>query len=243
MSDTKPTPTPRPKRTTVDPELNPRFSNVPVETEQPGSGERVLAVGWEVLKTVAFIVLVAVFIRAFVVQPFFVEGQSMEPDFHDGDYLLVNQLSFRLGKPDRGDVIVFKAPPAPDENYIKRVIGLPGETVELTDGGYTIKNDQHPNGVRLEEPYIEPGVRTLTDPESNQTRWELGPDQYFVSGDNRNPGKSSDSRAWGPVPTGNIIGKTALRVYPLADLGLVQHQSFPELSSGTLLLTAFSAVR
>lgn len=209
-----------------------------MESEQPSGGERVMAVGWEVLKTVAFIVLVAVFIRAFVVQPFFVEGQSMEPDFHDGDYLLVNQMGYHLGKPSRGDVIVFKAPPEPDENYIKRIIGLPGETVELVNGHFVIKNDEHPEGITLEEPYIEEGVLTRPDPETNQTRWELGPDQYFVAGDNRQPGKSSDSRSWGPLPRNNIIGKTSVRVYPIADFAWITHQKYPELSYGHSLTQA-----
>ena len=215
-------------RAKFDPSLNPDFSTVPAEAEQPSGSERIFHALWEVVKTVAFIILAAVIIRAFLVQPFFVQGQSMETNFHDGNYLLVNQLSYDFGKPQRGDVVVFKAPPEPDTNYIKRIIGLPGETVELRNGRVVIYNAEHRGGVTLDEPYEPAGAQTL--PESPQTKWELGPNQYFVLGDNRLPDKSSDSRAWGLLDQKLLIGKAWLRVYPLAQFGFVKHQSFPDLS-------------
>ncbi len=232
--DIKP-PHSRRKGRDFDPSLNPDFSTVPAEAEQPSGSERIFHALWEVVKTVAFIILAAVIIRAFLVQPFFVQGQSMEPNFHNGNYLLVNQLSYTFGKPERGDVVVFKAPPEPDENYIKRIVGLPGETVELKNGQVVVYNAEHRDGVVLDESGYEPDTAD-TEPESNETRWELGSDQYFVLGDNRNPGKSSDSRAWGPLDKKLLIGKAWLRVYPLAQFGFVKHQSFPDLSlSGATL--------
>lgn len=233
MAD-KPKPPPPPKRTEpFDPALNPAFSNIPAEAEQPAAGERFFNVGWEVIKTVAFIVLAALIIRLYIVQPFFVQGESMEPTFQDGDYLLINQLSYRFGDPGRGDIIVFDAPPEPGTNYIKRVIGMPGETVELRNNQLVVTKPGK-SGVTISEPYIAPGLATL--PESEETRWELADDedndrdQYFVVGDNREPGKSADSRAWGPVPRGNIIGKTALRVYPVASFGGVKQAEYPNLA-------------
>ncbi|HEY8109066.1 MAG TPA: signal peptidase I [Patescibacteria group bacterium] len=205
-----------------DPSENPAFANIPAEPEQPAKGERALHAVWEVAKTVAFIVLVAVVVRAFLIQPFLVVGESMEPNFQNGNYLLVNQVSYSLGKPKRGDVAVFKAPPEPETSYIKRVVGLPGETVRLTDGKFVIVNEEHPEGFVLKEPYEVEGTNTL--PESGQTSWTLGSEEYFVAGDNRLPGKSSDSRAWGPVPEDFLVGKVWLRVYPLAEFGPVPHE-------------------
>lgn len=236
----------KPKRTqilrktdNVQPDLNPEFSNVPLEAEQPTGSERAFQVVWEVVKTIAFIILAAVIIRAFVVQPFFVQGESMQPNFHEGDYLLVNQLSYRFGKPARGDVIIFKAPPEPDTNYIKRVIGLPGETVQLKDGRVQVINTKHPDGVLLDEPYIEPGLSTKE--EAGGTHWDVGANQFFVLGDNREPGKSADSREWGLVPRDNIIGKTSLRVYPIATFGFIKHQSFPNLAFSLFTTVARAA--
>lgn len=229
--DVKP-PHSRRKSGDFDPSLNPDFSTVPAEAEQPSGSERLFHALWEVVKTVAFIILAAVIIRAFLVQPFFVQGQSMETNFHNGNYLLVNQLSYTFGSPQRGDVVVFKAPPQPDENYIKRIIGLPGETVELRDGKVVVYNAEHRDGVVLDESGYEPeSVNTQT--ESSESRWELGSDQYFVLGDNREPGKSSDSRAWGPLDKKMLVGKAWLRVYPLAQFGFVKHQDFPDLSYQT----------
>ena len=213
-----------PHRGTVknpDPSENPEFANIPAEPEQPHGSERVLHAVWEVSKTVAFIVLVAVVVRAFLIQPFLVVGESMEPNFQNGNYLLVNQLSYTFGDPKRGDVVVFKAPPEPETNYIKRIVGMPGETVRLENGRYVIVNGAHPDGFTLDEPYEVEGTRTLAD--SGQTSWELGPKEYFVAGDNRLPGKSSDSRSWGPVQEDFLIGKAWLRVYPLAEFGTVPH--------------------
>lgn len=223
---TKPRVHRRPKK--IDPGLNPDFSNIPKEPEQPSHSERFLHVGWEVIKTVGFIFIAAFIIRAWLIQPFIVQGESMEPDFHEGDYLLVDQVSYRFGEPSRGDVVVFKAPPDPSENYIKRVIGLPGETIQLRQGKIFVTNSTHPNGLELKEPYILPGSTTL--PESGETTWHLGKNEYFVLGDNRAPDKSSDSRAWGSVPKDNLIGKTWLRAYPVSDFGTIKHQSFGDLS-------------
>lgn len=221
----------RRKSSEFDPTLNPDFATVPAEAEQPSGSERALHALWEIAKTVAFIVLAAVIIRAFLLQPFFVQGESMETAFQDGNYLLINQVSYTFGKPQRGDVVVFKANAAgdPETNYIKRIIGLPGETVELRDGKFYIYNAEHREGVELEESYEPAGVNTL--PESPETRWELGSDQFFVVGDNREPEKSSDSRAWGPIEKSDFVGKAWVRVYPLAEVGVVQHERYPNLTS------------
>lgn len=236
----KPHPLVRRRNTeSFDPALNPKFANIPVEAEQPTQTERAGHAAWEIGKTISIIVLAALFIRALIVQPYYVDGQSMQPTFHQDDYLLVNQFLYRVSAPQRGDVIVFKAPPEPDANYIKRIIGIPGDRVQLKDGHYLVANAKHPAGVVVTEPYIEQGIPTL--PESDQTTWQLGPGEYFVSGDNRQPAKSSDSRAWGTVPRKSIIGKVDLRVYPLHSLGGIKHQAHPELGwaeGATLRATA-----
>lgn len=213
-----------------DPEINPGFSTIPVEAEQPSASEKFGHALWEIFKTISIILLAALFIRSLVVQPFFVDGQSMEPSFRESDYLLVNQMSYRWGTPKRGDVIVFKAPPEPSENYIKRIIGAPNDTVELKNGRFrvTLPGKQP---IEIKEDYIAPGITTL--PESDQTVWRLQENEYFVAGDNREPNKSSDSRQWGPVTRDAIIGKVALRVYPLADFGGIPHQEYTELSTGS----------
>lgn len=211
-----------------DPGSNPHFATIPVEAEQPSTTEQVSHAAWEIFKTVSVILVAALIIRTFLVQPFFVDGNSMQPTFQPSDYLLVNQLSYHFSKPRHGDIVVFKAPPEPTENYIKRIVGVPGDTVELKNGGVMIKNSKHPQGVMISEPYVRQNTRT--QPETEQTSWKLSGNDYFVAGDNREPGMSSDSRAWGPVPRENIIGKVALRVYPIASLGTIKQHEFPEFS-------------
>lgn len=143
---------------------------------------------------------------------FYVRGSSMEPTLHNGQYLVVSKISYRFSEPRRGDIVVFVSPTRPGEDYIKRIIGLPGERVEIRDGAVWI------NGYRLDEPYLDLGI-----PYSGS--WSLGPDEYFVLGDNR--ANSSDSHAWGPLPRKNIIGKAWLCYWPPQYWGLVAHHSFP----------------
>ena len=153
--------------------------------------------------------LVVPLIRAFVFQPFLVRGDSMVPNFHNGDYLIVDELSYRfLRDPTRGEVIVFKFPGDTSQKYIKRVIGLPGESVEIKEGKVYISNNGEPG--LLQEPYLDPQERT-----DGFVSLLLKDDEYFVMGDNRE--FSSDSRRWGVLPREDIIGKALIRVFPFKD--------------------------
>jgi signal peptidase I len=166
----------------------------------------------EVLETAVLTLLLFMVVRL-TVQNFKVEGPSMMPTLQNSEYILVDKAEYYLRAPQRGDVIVFVAPPNPSTDYVKRVIGLPGDTVRVDANGQVYVND-----VRITEPY----VNDLTNPYEPNT-WKLGPNQYFVLGDNR--GDSSDSRAWGPVPRANIIGKAALVYWPFDDLHLLSDWS------------------
>ena len=159
---------------------------------------------------VAFISLaIIVPVRYFLIQPFYVKGASMEPNFHDREYLIINEIGYRFNKPERGDIIVFKYPADPKSFFIKRVIALPGERVEIKNGEIRIYNDENINGSVLDEStYIPSGVHTSG---SVDTTVEIG--EYFVLGDNRNA--SLDSRSFGPIPKENIIGRAWLRGWPL----------------------------
>lgn len=160
--------------------------------------------------------LIAIFIvlpfRLYIAQPFIVNGASMDPTFHNGEYLIVDQLTYKLSHVNRGDVIIFKYPEDPSKFFIKRIIGLPGETVDINDGVITIINDQNPDGLTLSEPFIE-----FTKIDSSTTT--LGESEYFVMGDNRN--NSSDSRVWGALPEENIVGRPVLRLLPFSELDLL----------------------
>jgi signal peptidase I len=162
---------------------------------------------WETIKIVLISVLIVVPIRYFVVQPFFVKGASMEPNFDDGQYLIINEISYRFEAPKRGDVVVFRYPLDPSQYYIKRIIGLPGETVEIAGGRIIIYNQQHPDGTILEENYLAAGQKTFGDSELT-----LKDNEYFVLGDNRDA--SSDSRRWGSVRKDFIIGRVWIRAWP-----------------------------
>jgi signal peptidase I len=167
----------------------------------------------EIFKFVFFTLIIVLPIRFFIAQPFIVSGASMDPTFETGQYLIVDQLSYHLGSPERGQVIIFKYPKDTSKYFIKRVIGLPGETVIIDGTKVTIKNKQHPNGFTLNEPYIDSrnqaeGAETITLPSN----------QYFVMGDNRR--QSSDSRAWGTVPRSDIIGTPFLRLFPFDKIGV-----------------------
>ena len=151
--------------------------------------------------------LVAVFlVRVFIAQPFLVSGSSMEPTFDNGNYLLIDEISYRFREPERGEVIVFRYPGNRKAFYIKRIIGLPGETISVDRGKVTITKTDGTRE-RIGEEYIAP---SWTSGDVTQT---LGEEEYFVMGDNRN--FSFDSRSWGPLGEGDIIGLARLRLWPV----------------------------
>jgi signal peptidase I len=166
----------------------------------------------ELVKFVFFILVILIPLRFFVAQPFIVVGTSMEPTFSGGEYLIVDELSYHLGNPSRGDVIIFRPPLDPKVFYIKRVIGLPNETVEIKSGKVIIKNSSHPEGFVLDESYVK------NQGEKDETT-VLGAGQYFVMGDNRPV--SYDSRSWGPVSRNMIVGRAFLRLLPPNRIGLL----------------------
>ncbi len=157
------------------------------------------------IETIAIAVVAVFLVRTFLAQPFLVSGSSMEPTFNNGNYLLVDELTYHLRAPERGEVIVFRYPKDPSTYFIKRIIGLPGETVSISDGQVTVTDQGHMEV--LKEPYV---AETGTFSNFTET---LGPNNYFVMGDNRD--FSFDSRSWGPVPSSDIIGLVRLRLWPL----------------------------
>lgn len=172
--------------------------------------------GWgnalrELLETI-LLTLVIFFMIRFAVENYRIEGFSMEPNFHDGQFLLVNKLQYLFGHPTRGDVIIFHYPANPKKNYIKRVIGLPGEKVQVVAGKVFV------NGARVQEPY----PYNFADYDWGPIT--IGPDEYFVLGDNRP--ESSDSHSWGMLPAKNIVGKAWVSYWPPNEWGLVNDYSY-----------------
>lgn len=182
----------------------------------------------EIIKVVLLAFIIIVPIRVFLFQPFFVQGASMEPNFEDSNYLIVNELGYKktafsldginvftlapFKKLQRGDVVVFKYPKNHAQFFIKRVVSLPGEKVEIKNGQVTIYNSNTPNGVILDESaYLPKNTKTVGDETVN-----LKDNEYFVLGDNRS--SSSDSRFWGPVLDSEIIGKVILRAWPVNEV-------------------------
>ncbi len=167
----------------------------------------------EVLETLVLAIVLFVGVNA-VVARIRVDGESMEPTFVSGEYVMVNRLSYRLGAPQRGDVIVFHFPGNPQEEYIKRVIGLPGDDVLVRNGQVYI------NGQPLDESYIHVKM-------DYTGTWHVPEGQLFVLGDNRN--NSSDSHDWGTVPMSYVVGKAILVYWPPSDWGLVEHVALANL--------------
>ncbi len=172
---------------------------------------------WELIKIALVALVIVVPIRYFLFQPFIVKGESMSPNFESGDYLIVDEISYRLSNPQRGDVIVFDYPKDMTQRFIKRVIGLPGETVNIANGQVQVID----NGktINLNEKYLPANLKTYPD-----TKVTLKTNEYFVMGDNRE--YSFDSRAWGVVPRKNIIGKALLRIFPLGALTEFGHPAY-----------------
>ena len=185
---------------------------------------------WELAKIVLISFAIIIPIRTFIFQPFFVQGSSMEPNFHDGEYLIVNELGYKkttVGTEERQlftavpfkeisrkDIIVFRNPQNLKEFFIKRVIGLPGDKIEIKDGDVVIYNEGNPQGGILEESdYL---TKMLHETQCyRQCEFEVGEDELFVLGDNRK--YSSDSRSWGLLPKDYVIGKVLLRAWPFSE--------------------------
>jgi signal peptidase I len=177
----------------------------------------------EIFRFSIIALIIVVPVRIFIAQPFIVSGASMETTFHDGEYLIVDQLSYHLGHPERGDVVIFRYPRDPSKFFIKRVIGVPGDTITIEGSTVSIQNEEVPQGLVITEPYIasmRPGA-TIVE--------ELGEREYFVMGDNRD--QSSDSRVWGVLQEENIIGRALVRLFPPREFGI-----FPGAVDGSTII-------
>ncbi|MBI5037751.1 MAG: signal peptidase I [Candidatus Kerfeldbacteria bacterium] len=175
----------------------------------------------ELIKIVLIAVVIIIPIRYFLFQPFYVRGASMEPNFHDNEYLIIDEITYRFTEPQRGEIVVVRDPKNHAEFLIKRIIGLPGETIQVIEGNVYIYNQENPEGKILSEPYLFSHIVTTHD-----QRVEVGSDEYFVMGDNRPV--SLDSRSFGPILKKNIVGRAWLRVWPFETF---THFSVPSYST------------
>lgn len=182
------------------------------DDDQPSLIRDTLFFLWETFRVVIISLVIIIPVRYFIVQPFFVKGASMENTFHDGEYILIDEVSYRFKDPARGDITVFRYPKDPDQFFIKRVIGLPNELVEVKNNKVRIFNEANPSGIQISEPYLSEHQVTLGD-----TTLKLGPTEYFVMGDNRL--RSSDSRSWGALDRDFITGRVFFRAWPLGKFG------------------------
>lgn len=170
---------------------------------------------WEVVKVVAMALIIVVVVKHFLFQPFYVKGASMEPNYEDHEYLIIDELTYRFRDPARGEVVVFRYPNDPSQYFIKRVIGLPGDSIVVNSQGIIL------NGVVFDESvYLSADVSTVGNVDIT-----LSPDQYFVMGDNRQ--SSLDSRIFGPIDRSDIVGRTWFRAWPFNRL---THFSAPTYS-------------
>lgn len=171
----------------------------------------------DTVQTLLLVFAVFLVIYIFLFRPFRVSGNSMDPTFSDKQYILTNIITLKLGKPKVGDVIVFKSPPDPEKDYIKRVIGVPSDTAFIKDG------DVYVNGKMLDQSkYLKPSVKTYGGSFLHENEPVTVPlDQYLVMGDNR--GGSSDSREWGFVPLKLIIGKSFFVYWPLDKMEIIKN--------------------
>lgn len=171
----------------------------------------------EVIKVVVLAAITIIAVRTFLFKPFVVEGQSMQPNYFEKEYLLIDELSYHLRAPERGEVIVLRAPVIKQEYYLKRVLGLPGEKIKIENGKVIVFNDEFPQGKIVQENYLDQST-------SGSTTVQLGPDEYFVMGDNR--GESYDSRKFGPIPKNSIVGRTWIRGFPFNRITLFHAPSY-----------------
>ncbi|MBU1091615.1 signal peptidase I [Patescibacteria group bacterium] len=168
---------------------------------------------WEFIKFVIIAVIIVVPIRLWVAQPFIVSGSSMVPNFENGEYLIVDEFSYHFREPQRGEVIIFRFPQDPSRFFIKRIIGLPGEKVEMKNDNIHIYNEEFPEGMTIEESYLADDLKT-----GNGLIMILDENEYFVLGDNRS--MSSDSRIWGSLDKDLVIGRAWIRLWPFNKISI-----------------------
>ena len=166
---------------------------------------------WELVRFAIIAVAIVIPVRIFIAQPFIVSGSSMFPTFENGDYLIVDEISYRLKNPERLEVIVFRYPNDNRKFFIKRIIGLPNEKVNIKGSVITVINEKYPDGLKIEQPYVK-------NNSNNDEFFELKEGEYFVMGDNRSA--SSDSRYWGAVTKNLIMGRAFLRLFPVGHIDL-----------------------
>ena len=174
-------------------------------------GNEMLSFVWEVIKFFVLALIIVLPIRIFIAQPYLVNGDSMVPTFHNGNYLIVDQLTYRFEDPERGDVAVFRLPENSTRFLIKRIIGLPGETLRIERGVITIFKDGR-EALTLDESFLETPYRDTLSA-------TLKDDEYFVMGDNR--GVSYDSRVWGALPKNFLVGRPIVRLFPVREAALL----------------------
>ena len=174
----------------------------------------------EILKEIFIFIVIAFGIvlpfRIYIAEPYLVDGRSMDPTFATGDYLIVDKLSYRMESPERNSVVVFKYPKDTSKSFIKRIIGLPGETVIVKNKTVTIINSENPEGFLVDTSYV-------THPSDGSFETKLAGDEYYVLGDNR--AESFDSRFWGPLQKKYILGKPVVRLFPFNKIDLFPGQS------------------
>jgi signal peptidase I len=184
--------------------------NTPIPQPNSTSSAKAIAKEIVIFAVIAFGIVLP--FRRYVAEPYIVDGASMDPTFHTGDYLIVDKISYELGTPKRNTVVIFKYPNNPAKSFIKRIIGLPGETVTVGENSVTIVNTENPNGFEIDQSYV-------THPSAVSLTITLGPDEYFVMGDNR--AESFDSRAWGPLNKKYISGIPVLQLWPLGNISIL----------------------
>jgi signal peptidase I len=193
--------------------------NIEPEIQEKGY-KKYLEFAWELFKIAVIAFVIVAPIRYFLFQPFIVSGESMVPSFQNGDYLIVDEISYRFSNPERGDVVVFDTNFIPNyygQRFIKRVIGLPGEVVNVTGGHIEVTKDN--KTITLSEKYLPASLKTV-----GEVKKTLGKDEFFVLGDNRD--YSYDSRVWGVVPRKDIIGKAFLRLFPINALAGISKPAY-----------------
>jgi signal peptidase I len=196
-----------------------------------GAASELFEFVWETAKVVLLSLVIILPVRYYLIQPFFVKGSSMVPNFHDKEYILVDKWTYRLGAPERGDVIIFRYPDNPKEYFIKRILGLPGETVVAgNDNEVVVYNSRYPEGFTVFERQYLPETNPTycgTNTTYCGTRVTLGEDEYYVMGDNRE--HSSDSRFFGPVHISYFAGMAWLRLWPLDKISFIPRTDYPPI--------------